>query len=260
MKKISTLIVDDEPLARANIVQLLRREAGLELIGEASSGRRALKAIRELRPELVFLDVQMPDLTGVEVLGRLSAAERPAVVFVTAYDAFAIRAFDFHAIDYLLKPYTDERFHEAVMRIRTKLRVTDLRDLNQQVEALIDAYEARDAEPASALPSAAQIVVKSGNDYHVFHPEEIMWVEGQGDYLKIHGKGGTALVRETMLRFLSRVPAQMFVRVHKSTIVNLAFVRKLEPIYSGDYRLVMQDGTELRMSRYYRTELLPLLN
>lgn len=262
MNPIKTLIVDDEPLARAMIAKLLETEADIEIAGEAADGKSALTLIHREAPELMFLDVQMPGLSGIELLQKLPAAKRPAVIFVTAYDAFALKAFELHAIDFLLKPYTDERFHGALARMRRLLRRQDIGELTVRMESLLKTFSERPA-PAAALAAPAtaptQLVAKSGSDIHVFRSDQIKWVEGQGDYLKIHGTAGSALVRETMTHFLGRVPGGQFVRVHKSTIVNLAFVRRLEPIYSGDYRLELTDGTVLRVSRHYREQLVPLL-
>ena len=256
MNSIRTLIVDDEPLARALIAKLLEAERDIEVVGEAGDGKSALAQITKTAPELIFLDVQMPGLTGVELLAKLPPGRRPAVIFTTAFDAFALKAFELHAIDFLLKPYTDERFHAAVARMRRQLRQPDLDALAQRMDSLLAHFDLRGPAPAAA-PS--QVVARSGSDIHVFRSDQIKWVEAQGDYLKIHGLAGSALVRETMTHFLGRVAAGQFVRVHKSTIVNLAFVRRLEPIYSGDYRLELTDGTVLRVSRHYREQLLPLL-
>ncbi|MBA4136310.1 MAG: DNA-binding response regulator [Opitutus sp.] len=265
MKLIKTLIVDDEPLARAMVAKLLETEADIELVGEAAEGRAALTLINRAAPELLFLDVQMPGMSGIELLQKLPAAKRPAVIFVTAYDAFALKAFELHAIDFLLKPYTDERFHAALARMRRQLRQADIGALTDRMESLLKTFSSRSAHVRSgaaaevAASAPLQLVAKSGSDIHVFRTDQIKWVEGQGDYLKIHGTAGSALVRETMTHFLGRVPGGQFVRVHKSTIVNLTFVRRLEPIYSGDYRLELTDGTVLRVSRHYREQLVPLL-
>jgi two-component system LytT family response regulator len=261
MNPIKTLIIDDEPLARAMIAQLLAQEPDIEVVGEAGDGKSAFALIQRTAPELLLLDVQMPGMSGIELLQRLPAAKRPAVIFVTAFDAFAIRAFELHAIDFLLKPYTDERFAAALARMRRQLRQADLGALTDQMASLLRTFAERHGAEAARAPAAAptQLVAKSGSDIHVFRSDQVKWVEGQGDYLKIHGTTGSALVRETMTHFLGRVPPGQFVRIHKSTIVNLAFVRRLEPIYSGDYRLELTDGTALRVSRHYREQLVPLL-
>jgi two-component system LytT family response regulator len=264
MNTIRTLIIDDEPLARAMIAKLLESEPGIEIVGQAGDGKSALTLINRESPELVFLDVQMPGMSGIELLHKLSPARRPAVIFTTAYDSFALQAFEMHAIDFLLKPFSDERFRGALARMRRQLRQADLGELTDRMESLLRTFSEKPSgtppnPPASAAVAPTQLVAKSGSDIHVFRSDQIKWVEGQGDYLKIHGAAGSALVRETMTHFLGRVPAGQFVRIHKSTIVNLSFIRKLEPIYSGDYRLELTDGTVLRVSRHYREQLVPLL-
>lgn len=253
VKRIRSLIVDDEPLARDMIAALLATERDVEIVGQAHDGRSALQQMQLLTPDLVFLDVQMPIMSGIEVLRRVPAGARPPVIFVTAYDKFALTAFELHAIDYLLKPYTDERFFCALARMRRQLLQPDAADLTRRISALLESFPLVD--DAGRGGAEAQLAAKSGNDIHVFRAAEIKWVEGQGDYLKLHGARGGALVRETMGHFLERVPKGRFARIHKSTIVNLAYIRKLEPIFSGDYRLVLTDGTVLRVSRHYRAEL-----
>lgn len=264
MKPIRTLIVDDEPLARLMIAKLLESERDVEVVAQANDGKAALTLLGREQIDLMFLDVQMPGLSGIELLQKLPATRRPAVIFTTAFDAFALKAFELHAIDFLLKPYTDERFHAALARMRRHLQQPSLTDLAQRMEAMLQRFHDRPAAATAApAPTAAatpvQLVAKSGSDIHVFRSDQVKWVEGQGDYLKIHGTAGSALVRETMTHFLGRVPAGQFARIHKSTIVNISFIRKLEPIYSGDYRLEMTDGTVLRVSRHYREQLVPLL-
>lgn len=265
MKPIKVLIVDDEPLARLMIAKLLESERDIEIVAQAGDGKSALTLLSRETIDLLFLDVQMPGLSGIELLQKLPATRRPAVIFTTAYDAFALKAFELHAIDFLLKPYTDERFHAALARMRRQLQQPSLSELAQRMEALLQQFQekpaaAPTAPAALAAPGApVQLVAKSGSDIHVFRSDQVKWVEGQGDYLKIHGSAGSALVRETMTHFLGRVPAGQFVRIHKSTIVNVGFIRKLEPIYSGDYRLELTDGTVLRVSRHYREQLVPLL-
>lgn len=250
MATITTVIVDDEPLARAAAAQLLALDPDLVLAGEAADGRSALALLRRVQPDLVLLDLDLPDQTGLGLLGQLPEERRPEVIFMTAHGEFARQAFDVHAVDYLMKPCTDARFREAVARLRRRRGRTSLAALAAQLDSLLQRVQ---APPPARTPD--RLTVRSGGELHVFATDQIKWVEGQGDYLKIHGTGGSALVRETMRHFLGRVDPARFVRVHKSAIVNLAFVRRLEPIYSGDYRLELQDNTVLRVSRNYRTAL-----
>jgi two-component system LytT family response regulator len=256
MPRLNAVIIDDEPLARAALVRLLGPERDIAIVGEAADGGSALELMQHVTPDLVLLDVQLPDMTGLEILQQLPGPRRPAVIFVTAHGGFALKAFELQAVDYLLKPYTDERFHQALARIRRQRLQPTLASLSALVDALRrDWPEAPRTQPV-ALPEAAdQLVAKSGTNLHVFKTGQIKWVEAQGDYLRIHSATGNVLVRETMRHFLARVQPARFVRVHKSTIVNIAFVRRLESIHSGDYRLELVDGTVLRVSRSYREHL-----
>jgi len=256
MPRLNAVIIDDEPLARAALARLLATERDVLILGEAADGASALRLMQHVTPDLVFLDVQLPDMTGLEILQRLPGATRPAVIFVTAHGGFALKAFELQAVDYLLKPYTDERFHQALARIRRQRLQPTLVSLSALVDGLLRHWPDETRTRPAALPEAAdQLVAKSGTNLHVFKTGQVKWVEGQGDYLKIHSATGNALVRETMRHFLGRVPPGRFVRVHKSAIVNLAFVRRLESIHSGDYRLELVDGTVLRVSRSYREHL-----
>jgi two-component system LytT family response regulator len=256
MPHLNAVIVDDEPLARAALRRLLDAEADITVAGEAADGRAALELIRRVAPDLVFLDVQLPDMTGPEILRQLPAGRRPAVIFVTAHGGHALQAFELHAVDYLLKPYADERFHLALARARRVRTQPTMASLLALVDGLLRHWPAA-ARPEPAAPAMVpdQLIAKSGTELHVFKAGQVKWVQGQGDYLKIHSAAGNALVRETMGNFLGRVPPGRFVRVHKSAIVNLAFVRRLESIHSGDYRLELTDGALLRVSRSYRVHL-----
>lgn len=252
MRPITTLIVDDEPLARAGLLKLLEAESDVSVAGQAADGRAALTLIGSLKPDLVLLDVQLPDMSGFDLLRLIPAERRPAVIFTTAHAGFAVQAFELHAVDYLLKPCAEARFRQAVDRARRMLVEPDAAALLAMVDSLLQHRALRQlARPAGS----ERIVLKSGTDLHVCRAVQVKWVEGQGDYLRVHGVAGNTLVRETMGRFLGRMPAGRFVRVHKSTIVNVDFVRRLESIHSGDCRLELTDGTILRVSRHYREQL-----
>lgn len=256
MTRLNAVIIDDEPLARAALRRLLGTEADITIAGEAADGHTALELIGRVTPDLVFLDVQLPGLTGPEVVRQLPAGRRPAVIFVTAHGGHALQAFELRAVDYLLKPYTAERFHLALARARRARAEPTMASLLALVDGLLRHWPAA-VRPAPVAPVLApdQLIAKSGTELHVFKAGQVKWVQGQGDYLKIHSAAGNALVRETMGSFLGRVPPGRFLRVHKSAIVNLAFVRRLESIHSGDYRLELTDGTVLRVSRNYREHL-----
>ena len=256
MTRLNAVIIDDEPRARAALRRLLDAEPDIAIAGEAADGGAALELLQRAAPDLVFLDVGLPDMTGVDILRQLPQDRRPAVIFVTAHGGHALQAFELHAVDYLLKPYADDRFHLALARARRARAQPTMASLLALVDGLLRHWPAAACrEPAAPVMASDQIIAKSGTELHVFKAGQVKWVQGQGDYLKIHSTTGNALVRETMGSFLGRVPPGRFLRVHKSAIVNLAYVRRLESIHSGDYRLELSDGTVLRVSRNYREHL-----
>jgi two-component system LytT family response regulator len=250
--KIRTFVVDDEPLARQRLLTLLEAEPDIELVGESADGRQAVAALRAQQPDLLFLDVQMPLLDGFGVLAALDAEHLPAVVFVTAYDRYALQAFEVHALDYLLKPFDRERFGKALERARAQLRQEQSADANQKLLALLhDVREAR--RPAERL------VVKSGSRVSFVRVEEIDWIEAAGNYLRLHVGSETHLLRETMSRLEERLDGKQFLRIHRSTIVNVERIRELQPSFHGDYLVLLRDGTELTLSRGFRDKLQELL-
>lgn len=253
--KIRTLLVDDEPLAREGLAGLLRAHPEFEIVAEAENAKDARRRLRELRPELIFLDVQMPGMNGVDLLHAMPPGERPAVVFVTAFDSYARPAFDLAAIDYLMKPFTDERFAEMIERVKHRLRTGRLAALDRHVVALLDRLQQPPVPTPEAPPVTEKLLFRSGGEIHVLSVDEIRWVEAQGDYLKIHLAGHSVIVRESIRKFVARLPGGPFVRVHKSTVANTAWVRRVEHLVAGDYEVELRDDTRLRVSRVYRTEL-----
>jgi two-component system LytT family response regulator len=251
MAKIRTLIVDDEPLARQRLRQLLDREADIEVAGECADGRQAVAALRQDPPDLVFLDVQMPILDGFGVLEGLGAVRLPTVIFVTAHDRYALRAFEVHALDYLLKPFDRDRFQKALDRARAQLQHNPM-DVNQRLLALLaDVQEVR--KPLDRL------VIKSGGRVCFVRIGEIDWIEAAGNYLRLHVGRDVHLLRETMSRLESRLDPRLFARIHRSTMVNLERIRELQPSFHGDFVVKLHDGTELTLSRGYRDKLQELL-
>jgi two-component system LytT family response regulator len=246
---IRTLIVDDEPLARERVRSLVADQAELELVGEASDGDQAVEAILGQQPDLVFLDVQMPKQTGFDVIREIGAGNMPAVVFVTAYDQYAIKAFDVHAVDYLLKPFDRERFEGAVDRARKQLEAEDGGALKTQLMQLV-----RDLQPA-AVVKQDRIVVKSGGRLFFLRIDEIDWIEAAGNYVRVHVGKEAHLIRETMNAIEGRLDAKMFLRIHRSRIVNMERVKELHPWFNGDYAVILRDGTKLMLSRGYRDKL-----
>ncbi|MBI5380571.1 MAG: response regulator transcription factor [Opitutae bacterium] len=258
---IRTLIVDDEPTARRGVRLLLAADPEIEIIGEAGTGAEAVECIRRDQPALIFLDVQMPQGDGFKVLESFAPAQRPAVVFVTAYDEYALKAFDVHAVDYLLKPYDDARFRAALDRAKhfTRHRQTSAIDdrLQQLLAYLKQTPPADERETEAARPD--RILIKSAGEIIFLKAEEIDWIEAEGDYMKFHVDGRAHLQRETMARLEARLDPKRFVRIHRSTIVNIDRVRKLSPSFLGEYAVVLQDGTKLKLSRGYHDRLTTLL-
>jgi two-component system LytT family response regulator len=261
--KIRTLVVDDEPAARRGLRLLLERDPEIELVGEAASGHEAVAKILEQKPDLVFLDVQMPELNGFKVLEAVGSQHTPAVVFVTAYDQHALRAFEVNAVDYLLKPYEDERFTAAVRRAKAQLQRQQSETIGAKLNQLL-AYLQTVPAPAAAEPrtetiTRERILLKSGGDIYFLKADEIDWIEADGDYMKFYAGGRTHLLRETMGRLEDKLDPQQFIRIHRSTIVNLSRVKKLSPSFAGEYAVILQDGTKLRLSRGYHGRLQELL-
>ena len=246
--KIRTLIVDDEPLARERLTELLRTEPELELIGECSDGATAVAQIRQLAPDLVFLDVQMPELDGFGVLGQLEEGRRPAVVFVTAYDQYALKAFEVHAGDYLLKPFDQERCQTALQRALQRLRGKDSADLTRRLSALL-----ADLKP-EARP-ADRIAVKGEGRVVLVKLDDLDWVEAADNYVVLHTGQESHLLRETLTNLEARLPAAKFLRISRSAIVNLERIKELQPLFHGEYVVVLRNGAKVTLSRGYRDKL-----
>jgi two-component system LytT family response regulator len=250
--RIRTLIVDDEPLARSRVRSMLKNEPDIEIIGECGDGHSAVEAIRTKQPDLVFLDVQMPGLDGLGVVRTVGAEHMPVAVFITAHDDYALKAFEVHAGDYLLKPFDKERFQGALRWARTIIARDRTGDLTQRLSALLE-----DARPRSK--HVERLAVKSGGRVVFLRVEEIEWIEAAGNYLRLHVGKDFHLLRETMNALEARLDPERFVRIHRSTIVNLAHVRELQPAFHGDYVVILENGAELTLSRNHRSKLQNLL-
>ncbi len=259
MTKIRTLIVDDEPLAREGIRVLLERDQEIEIIGACSNGVEAVEMIQEQKPDLLFLDVQMPEMDGFEVLEMIKSIHMPVVIFVTAYDQHALKAFEVHALDYLLKSYTDERFTSALQRAKDHIRQKKVSEISQRLLALLDSQKsatAADEKPAIGNePFLKRLVVKSGGRVFFLKTEEIDWIEAADYYVYLHVGGKSHLLRETMNALEKRLDPIKFQRIHRSTIVNLDRIKELLPHAHSDYIVVLHDGTRLKLSRSYRQKL-----
>lgn len=253
--RIRTIIVDDEPAARRGVQLLLERDPAIEIVGEAAGGNEAVELITRTQPALAFLDVQMPECDGFQVLARLGPAQSPVVIFVTAYDEYALRAFEVNAVDYLLKPYDDARFAAALQRAKEAARRRQTEATDVRLNQLLDYLQA--ARPATE--NTDRILVKSSGEIFFLKAEEIDWVEAEGDYMKFHVAGKTHLMRETMARLEARLDPKKFIRIHRSTIVNIDRMRKLSPSFAGEYAVVLQDGTKLKLSRGYHERIATLL-
>jgi len=252
--RIRTIIVDDEELARRGLRALSQRCEDLELICECRNGREAVEAIHRHRPDLVFLDVQMPGKTGFDVISALAEGQRPHVVFVTAYDQFALRAFEVHALDYLLKPVNEERFDAAVARVReAMLHATESAMVQRVRRVAVDLQ----LVPAPVMASAVDRLPIKANDGRIMvtRVADIDWIEADGDYVSVHAQGKTWLIRETIAAMELRLALSGFVRIHRSTLVNVERVRELRPRDKGEYIVVLHDGTELKLTRNYRASV-----
>jgi two-component system LytT family response regulator len=235
--RIRTLVADDEPIARARMLALLRDEPDIELIGECATGPEAISAIERTSPDLVFLDIQMPRIDGL-TLARTLGRAMPAVVFVTAYDEYALGAFEVHALDYLLKPYSAERFRSALVHARQHL-----------------SARRTSAGPASPFERRDRLVIKSSGRIYFIRIRDIDWCEAAGNYVRLHVGPQTHLVRGTMAHIESQLDRAQFVRIHRSTIVNVDRIQELHSSFGGEYVVLLHDKTRLTLSRGYREGL-----
>ncbi|HVS38145.1 MAG TPA: LytTR family DNA-binding domain-containing protein [Gemmataceae bacterium] len=240
---IRTLIVDDEPPSRRRVRDLLAEDPEFTLVGECGDGAEAVALLREEPCDLVFLDVQMPELNGLEAARLLAQGDGPAVIFVTAYDCYALPAFEVHAVDYLLKPFDRDRFQKALAWAKTAVR----RDRGEAPAA--PAEPPRDRKPVDRL------TIKTTGRIYFVNASEIDWVEAAGNYLRLHSGPKTHMLRETMNNLEARLDPARFWRIHRSTIVNVERIRELQPLFHGDYVAILRDGKELTLSRTYRRSL-----
>ncbi len=252
IKKLRAIVVDDEPPARNKIRELIKSEPGVEIIDECTNGREAVQSIAANSPDLVFLDIQMPELDGFGVIEAIGPEHFPAVIFVTAYDQYAVQAFEVHAIDYLLKPFDRQRFQTALNRVRDHLQSNRHDDLNQQLNSLLRQLK-------GPKKQAERFVVKSGGRVFFLKNDEIDWIEAAGNYVRLHVGTETHLLRETMNAIQKKLDPALFIRIHRSTFVNIEKIKELQPWFHGEYVVIMRDGTQLTMSRSYRSNLPDLL-
>jgi len=258
MARIRVLIVDDEPIARRGIRQSLQTESDVEIVGECANGSEAVAAIKELLPDLVFLDVQMPLLDGFGVIESLGAEATPAVVFVTAYDEHAIRAFEVNALDYLLKPIDPERFRKTLARARGQIVNSHSKQLEQKFAALLQSLD--DFKASGATPAYLErIAIKEQGRVFFLSVDGIDCLCAQGNYVRLHAKGETHLLRETMDGMERKLDPRKFLRLRRSTMVRVERIKELQPLFNGEYAVLLKDGTQLITSRRYRHHLDALL-
>lgn len=250
--KIRTLIVDDEPLALERLRNLLQEEPDVEVIGECTNGRDAVQAIQTKSPDLVFLDVQMPELDGFGVIAALSQKKMPAIIFVTAYDKFALRAFEVHALDYLLKPFDRERFQKSLRRAISQIQRNQPDDLSRQLSSLI-------AELKLEPKPLDRLAVRTGSRVLLLRLEDIDWIEAADNYVSLHVGNESHLHRETMSSLEAKLSPNKFLRISRSIIVNAERIKELQPMFHGDYVVILHNGTRLSLSRNYRDKLNLLL-
>jgi len=243
-QKIRTLVADDEPIARARVVSLLRAESDIELVRECATGEEARQAIEQGNLDLLFLDIQMPEVTGMELARTIQTHGEPAVVFVTAYDQYALRAFEVHALDYLLKPFSSDRFRAALGHAR---------------EHLAKRRANADTVQTSPVPREQQasgrrnrLMVKSAGRIHFVRTGDIDWCEAAGNYVRMHVGHQEHLVRDTMSHLESQLDGQQFMRIHRSTIVNVDRIQEMQSSFNGEYVVLLRNGTRLTLSRGYR--------
>jgi two-component system LytT family response regulator len=248
MNKIRALVVDDEPMARDRVLSLLQQEEDVEVVGECADGTQAVAAIQNQSPDLVFLDVQMPGHNAFDVIEAVGADRMPPVIFVTAYDEYALKAFEVHALDYLLKPFGRDRFQQTLQHARSHVERRRAGDLGRKLLALVN-----DIKPEP--PRLERLVVKSGGRVFFLRTDEIDWIEAAGNYVRLHLGSESHLFRETMNHMEARLDSRQFVRIHRSRIVNTDRVKELQPWFNGEHVVILQNGTRLTLSRGYRDKL-----
>ncbi|MDP9201750.1 MAG: LytTR family DNA-binding domain-containing protein [Gemmatimonadota bacterium] len=254
MKRIRVGIADDEPLARERIISMLDGHENYDLVAECKDGAGAVAAIRKKNLDVFFLDVRMPELDGFQVLEALGSGPLPVIVFITAFDAYALRAFDVSALDYLLKPFDRSRFEKTLARVEAQLASREERQLSAELREFLAGLSA--SQPSGY---SERIAVKSSGDIYFVRAEDIDWIDSAGNYIALHAGGRKHLVRDTIKSAESKLDPRKFVRIHRSAIINLDRLKKLQPYFHGEYVVTLSDGTTLTSSRGYSDRLRGLL-
>ncbi len=270
--KISTVIVDDEPLARKGLALRLAAFDNIEIVGECVNGLEAVTVIPQLRPDLVFLDIQMPGLNGFQVINKLQELKQPIplVVFVTAFDTFAIKAFDVHALDYVLKPVDEKRLEEAINKVVATFVAQKQGGNNQKLARLVADFTGDDCEDILRKLASGETIsvnaypdilaIKDGTEVTRVAINDIQWIDAAGDYMCVHALDETHIMRRTMKELEQELDPKKFVRAHRSAIVNIRYVQKLVSHISGEYHLILENGTELKVSRSHRDRVKEMIN
>jgi two-component system LytT family response regulator len=262
MMPLRVLLADDEAIARRRLIRFLRAEPDVQIVAECGGGIEATEALDAHAVDLAILDVQMPDMDGLQVVAARGPERMPAVIFVTAYDEYAVRAFEVHALDYLLKPVTAERFHAAFGRARQHLERSLSSQRGERLAALLAQVLAGDgALPGVEPPSVPQarhadrLTVKTDGRVYFVKTSEVDWIQAEGNYVRVHAGAATHLIRETLNAVETLLDPAQFSRIHRSTIVNLDRIREMQAWFAGDYVVILKDGTQLKLSRTYREHL-----
>jgi two-component system LytT family response regulator len=246
------LIIDDEALARRRLQLMLSKTPALEVIGECANGEEAVAAILNSSPDLIFLDVQMPEMDGFEVLEAISRESMPAVIFVTAYDRYALKAFEVHAVDYLLKPFSRDRLEQALSRAVAALENRVTKDLNRSILALLDKLKEDN-------PYAKRLLVKVHGRVHLLPVSDIEWIEADNYYARIHLGQDSFLIRESLNHLQKRLDPRQFLRIHRSSIINVRYIKELQSWFHGEYLAILKNGTKLHISRNFQKDVLGAL-
>ena len=252
MKTIRAILADDEPVARDLLRGMLASCPDVEVVAECADGEQAVQAIRQERPDVAFLDIRMPRLSGLEAAASLAADETPYIVFVTAFDDFAVRAFELHALDYLLKPFDESRLSRTVERVRESLKLSRAARTAERLDGFLGQLE-------RIGKSIERVAVKQGSETVILSLRDVAWIESEANYVRLHNDRGAHLLRSTLSGIASRLDPARFVQIHRGTIVNVERIERLSSCGRGDYRVVLRDGTELKLSRRFRSRLDPLL-
>ena len=247
--KLKALIVDDQAMAREHLRRLLKDEPDIEVVGQCASGKEAVEAVRKQAPDVIFLDVQMPGMSGFDVLAQLKGGKKlPAVIFVTALNDFAVKAFEVHALDYLIKPADPARLKDAIERAKTQLSERQTGQITEQLANLLEDLK-------KGSHGAERLTVKSEGRVLIIKTDDVSWIEAADNYVKLHVGAESHLVRETMNAIEARLSPEKFLRISRSTIVNVERIKELQPLFHGEYVVILRDGTRLTLTRNYRDKL-----